>query len=175
MKDVIKAFDEYLATRDLEFAAVVIGGGALIVMDVIDRKTKDIDCLDPDIPEEIKSASVEFARARTDLALWERWLNHDPRDLRRELPEGWRNRLQVIFEGQALKLETLGRGDLLKSKLFAYCDRTEPDRSDLLKLIPTSRELKESIEWVKGRDANAGWPVHVEIAFKSLSRELGYE
>jgi hypothetical protein len=98
MKDVIKAFDEYLATRDLEFAVVVIGGGALIVMDVIDRKTKDIDCLDPDIPEEIKSASVEFARARTDLALW-----------------------------------------------------------------------------VKGRDANAGWPVHVEIAFKSLSRELGYE
>jgi hypothetical protein len=175
MKNVIHAFDEFLAERQLTFAAVVIGGGALTVMDIVDRKTRDIDCLDPDIPSEIRAASVEFACCRKDLALWEKWLNNGPVSLKRDLPDGWRGRLKTIYQGRALTLETLGRADLLKSKLFAYYDRIEPDRSDLLQLKPSVSELDEAIEWVKLRDTNPMWPEHVKIAFLSLRKDLGYE
>ncbi len=56
--------------------------------------------------------------------------------------------------GIALQLDVLGRSDLLKSKFYAYCDRTVPDFEDLKHLIPTIQELLEGIEWVKERDGN---------------------
>lgn len=174
MKEVIQAFDDFLLSKRLTFEAVIIGGGALIILDVIDRKTKDIDCLDPKIPESVVKASMEFARTRQELGLWERWLNNDPLGLKQDLPSGWQDRLQEIYRGKALKFDTLGRSDLLKSKLFAYCDRTEPDRSDLLCLKPTSIELLEAISWVKMRDSHPMWIKHVDVAFSSLGKELGH-
>ncbi|MCG5055450.1 MAG: hypothetical protein KA712_20990 [Myxococcales bacterium] len=47
------------------------------------------------------------------------WLNNGPMQLSDVLPTGWRERVQPIFQGQVLALSTLGRPDLLKSKLFA--------------------------------------------------------
>ncbi len=175
MKEVIRAFDQYLKSESLRFEAVVIGGGALIIMDVVDRKTKDIDCLDPEIPKTIKAASQEFAKKHREFLLDPNWLNNGPASLKRELPKDWQLRLQSLYIGEAMTLKCLGRSDLLKSKLFAYCDRTTPDFEDLLKLKPTQIELEESIEWVKARDANLNWLAHVEVAFLVLSKALNYE
>jgi hypothetical protein len=54
MKDVLKAFDSFLASEGLRFEAVIIGGAALIVLEVVDRQTKDVDCLDPVIDARLK-------------------------------------------------------------------------------------------------------------------------
>jgi len=175
MKEVISAFDAYLAKKSLQFHAVVIGGGALIVMDIIDRKTKDIDCLDPDIPPEIKNASQDFAKEHPEFFLDINWLNNGPETLKRDLPPNWHLRLQNLFQGRAMNLTCLGRDDLIKSKLFAYCDRTSPDFDDLLKMKPTREELSGSIDWVKLRDSNPLWPKHVDRAFAVLRRALKYE
>ncbi len=175
MKNVIIEFDKYLVGRGLSFEAVIIGGAALNILDISSRKTRDVDCLDPEIPEEIKAASKEFAIKRTNLALDINWLNNGPQTLKTDLPKGWRHRLQPLYQGQALHLQALGRDDLLKSKLFAYCDRTTPDFEDLQNLKPTVDELKNSISWVKDRDTNPRWPSHVEKAFAILGKSLGYE
>jgi hypothetical protein len=175
MKKVILAFDAYLSEKSLRFEAVVIGGGALIIMEVVDRKTKDIDCLDPEIPEVIKKASQEFAREKREFLLDDNWLNNGPVSLKRELPEKWQIRLQDLYTGKSIFLKCLGRSDLIKSKLFAYCDRTNPDFQDLLQLKPTPEELDQSIEWVKFRDGNPGWPAHVDKAFIVLKKALKYE
>ncbi len=175
MKDVIIEFDKYLESRSLKFAAIIIGGAALNILDISSRKTKDVDCLDPEIPEEIKTASREFSTKRSDLALDINWLNNGPQTLKTDLPKGWRNRTQPLYHGQALHLHALGRDDLLKSKLFAYCDRTTPDFEDLRNLKPTIDELKNAISWVMERDTNPGWPTHVEKAFMILGKALGYE
>lgn len=175
MKNVIVEFDKYLASQHLKFEAIIIGGAALNILDISSRKTKDVDCLDPDIPEEIKIASKEFATKRPDLALDINWLNSGPQTLKNDLPKNWRNRIQSLYHGQALYLKVLGRDDLIKSKLFAYCDRTTPDFEDLRDLKPTIDELKNSINWIKERDSNPNWPTHVETAFKVLSKALGYE
>lgn len=174
MKDVLRAFDKHLADEGLHFEAVIIGGAALIVMDVVDRQTKDVDCLDPLIDARIKQASVEFAKRHPKFRLQPDWLNNGPSTLKTELPKDWTTRLRSIYRGKALDLSTLGRIDLLRSKLYAYCDR-QTDLDDCIALDPTLAELVECFPWVCARDANPGWPDHVLTSFEILARRRGYD
>jgi hypothetical protein len=99
MKEVVIRFDSYLKDLGLKFEAIIIGGAALNIMDVISRETKDVDFLDPDIPEEIKNASIDFALKNPDLKLAvNNWINNGPKSLTRDLPSGWRNDLQKLKE-----------------------------------------------------------------------------
>lgn len=171
MKEVLKEFDKYLAKNKKSFKATVIGGAALIVMDVITRKTKDIDLIDPEIPQDIKDLSVNFSKDFPEFFLDFNWFNNGPISIVNDLPVGWRNRTQQIFSGESIQLLTLGRLDLLKTKLFAYCDR-ESDFEDCLKLKPTVSELDLCFEWVSQRDANEMWSDHVKENFEVLRDEL---
>lgn len=176
MKEVLISFGRFLEERGLHFEGTIIGGAALLVMGVIDRATQDVDCLDPDIPEPIRAASVDFARTYRGpgAPLQEGWLNNGPRDLRDDLPPGWRERRALICQGSGITLHTLGRSDLLKTKLFAFCDRQQ-DELDCVALAPTVQELLECLPWVIERDANPLWPEHVKRSFHALAEELGYE
>jgi hypothetical protein len=89
------------------------------------------------------------------------------------LPVGWRDRVQRIFEGRALVLSTLGRSDLLKSKLFALCDRGT-DLLDCVGLAPTAEELAERLPWLALQDGNEEWPAHVRATLTDLARRLGH-
>lgn len=175
MKEIIVEFDMYLESIGLTFEAVIIGGAALNILDISSRKTKDVDCLDPQIPREIKEASKQFSIERKKFLLDADWLNNGSVSLKSDLPSGWRLRTRVLYHGKALHLDVLGRSDLLKSKLFAYCDRVTPDFEDLILLKPLSSELYEAIDWVKDRDAHPNWSKHVEKAFFFLRKTLGYE
>ncbi len=174
-KETIGAFDEFLASHRIAFSAVAIGGTALAILGVISRETRDCDILDPEIPENVRKLAEEFAAEQTRVGnlLREDWLNNGPASLIKNLPDGWRNRLIPLFSGKSLKLSTLGRPDLLRTKFFALCDRGT-DRQDCLALKPSVEEIRESIEWVKYQDANPQWPKHVEEALTSLAKELGY-
>jgi len=174
MKEVIIQFDEFLFNKGLRFEATIIGGAALIVMNIVTRVTQDVDCLDPDIPEEIIRASQDFAKANPHLFLVKNWLNNGPIDLKRDLPDGWKLRLQDIFKGKAIHFQTLGRIDLLKSKLFACADR-DLDFSDCVKLNPSKEELLEATPWVKNQDANPLWEKRVDLVFKKISEALKHE
>ena len=174
MKDVIERFDRYLAERQIRFHSIVIGGGALIIMGVISRRTRDIDCLDPIIPESIKQAALDFREANPSLQLWEKWLNNGPISLAVDLPEGWRDRLMPLFEGEAISLQTLGRLDFLVTKLFALCDRQQ-DYDDCIALAPTAQELDQCLAWLYDRDGNPYWPDNVRLSLKNLAKALGYE
>ncbi|MGK5088356.1 DUF6036 family nucleotidyltransferase [Bdellovibrionota bacterium FG-2] len=174
-KESLIEFDQYLAARKLEFEAVVIGGAALALLGVITRETQDCDVLDPNIPHDIAQAAREFSYAVSQRGgdLKANWLNNGPESLKDVLPQGWRSRLEKLYAGKALNLHTLGRSDLLKSKLFAYCDRGE-DLGDCLALKPSRDELRNSLEWVQAQDANPGWPDHVAKRLAKLAEKLGY-
>ena len=174
MKTTIELFDQFLAESGLRFQAVIIGGGALIIMGVINRRTKDIDCLDPIIPNEIKQAAEDFRAAYPDLHLWDKWLNNGPISLTADLTEGWRSRLTALFEGKAITFQTLGRLDLLMTKLFALCDRQQ-DHDDCIALSPTAQELDQCLEWLYDRDGNPFWPDNVRLSLKKLAMDLGYD
>ena len=173
--EIIPEFDAFLAGKGLRLEAVVIGGAALNLLKVIDRGTKDCDVLVPELAAEILEAANEFRGvvAKRNVTLIEGWLNNGPASLAKQLPGGWELRLQEVFVGQAMHLQTLGRPDLLRSKLFALCDRGI-DIEDCLALRPTAAELTELLPWVQYQDANPQWPEHVRRTLDKLARRLGH-
>jgi len=140
--EFIPLFDEYLKKRGLDFEAVVIGGAALALIGVVSRPTRDCDILDPLNPKEILEAASEFAISvrKSGNHLQDDWFNHMPSSLSTLLPKDWPQHPQVAFKGDSLTLYTLGREDLLRTKLFALCDRGT-DLSDCLALKPTLADL----------------------------------
>jgi hypothetical protein len=89
------------------------------------------------------------------------------------IPGGWRRRLCSIFEGTAARLSVLGHADLLKTKLFALCDRGT-DLFDCLALAPDAGELAEAEPWVAEQDALPAWPEQVRTTLADLRRRLGH-
>lgn len=169
--EIIEAFDQFLEKRRLVFHAVVIGGAALNLLGVVSRETRDYDILDPKIPIEILRAAEEFSKSQTMLDL--KWLNNGPDSLKKNLPKEWEKRLESLFKGKAIIFQTLARQDLLKTKLFAYCDR-DTDFNDCIALNPSQKELHEALAWVQFQDANIDWPMHVKKQFQKLAQRLGY-
>jgi hypothetical protein len=171
----ISGFDAFLAERGLSIEAVVIGGAALGLLGVVSRQTRDCDILYPKLPDAIQNAAKEYARIcrnRGDI-LDDDWLNDGPSLLTDVLPAGWKERLQIAFEGKAITLRCLGRLDLLRSKLFALCDRGI-DLSDCVALAPTEAELDEIQPWLEYQDANPDWPAYTRSVLADLRKRLGY-
>ncbi|MEY4549066.1 MAG: hypothetical protein RL685_5261 [Pseudomonadota bacterium] len=175
-RQTLEYFDGFLEARGLRLNAIVVGGSALVLIGIIDRPTRDVDVLHPDLPPQIAEASRAFAleMRQRGVELADTWLNNGPSSLSKVLPDGWRLRAQPAFSGRALVLETLGRTDLLKTKLFALCDRGT-DLADCIAFSPTAEELEEALPWVAQQDANALWPSHVEQTMRDLGRRLGHD
>ncbi len=171
----IERFDRFLVARGLRFEAVVIGGVAMALLGVVSRQTRDCDVLVPQIPPEVGDAASRFATGVREQGepLDDDWLNNGASSLADLLPDGWRGRLQVVFAGTALTFRTLGRTDLLGSKLFALCDRGL-DLQDCISLAPTREELEEILPWLARQDLHPGWPDHVRETVTDLGRRLGH-
>lgn len=174
---MIKVFDQFLHAKGESFSGVIVGAGALVLIGITTRNTKDIDVLDPMLPAHIQELADDFVKVQENFdihGLKPNWLNNGPRSLLDVLPSDWPDRSQKIFSGKALTLFSLGRSDLLKTKLFAYCDRGR-DIDDCIAINPAREELLEALDWVKNQDQNPGWPRHVEASLTSLARKLGYD
>jgi hypothetical protein len=89
------------------------------------------------------------------------------------LPPGWQARLQPVFMGQAIMLHTLGRADLLETKLLALCDRGT-DLVDCIALGTSAAELEEASPWVCEQDAHEQWPAHGRAVFAGLASRLNH-
>lgn len=174
-KQIITRFDAFLAELGLSFEAIIIGGAALGLMGVTSRQTRDCDVLDPPLPRVVHEAALAFAaqlRGQGEI-LDDDWLNDKPSSLVNALPPDWRDRLHLVFSGKAVILRTLGRQELLMSKLFALCDRGL-DLPDCLALAPTPAELDQVLPWLEVQDGNPDWPRHVHETIQHLRRELGH-
>lgn len=174
-RETITRFDSFLNERGLGLEAVVVGGAALGLLGVTDRQTRDVDVLHPDLPGDIVAAATAFAESERASGnhLADDWLNNGPAQLKEVLPGGWEQRLQSAFSGTALTLRALGRADLLKTKLFALCDRGT-DLPDCVALEPTPQELTNAQAWVALQDGNLGWPDHVKRTLDNLRGRLGH-
>ena len=174
-RPTIEAFDLWLDERSIDLEAVVVGGSALALLGIVDRPTRDFDILDPELPEDIVQAAQGFAaKLRGDgVELADDWFNNGPIQLVDVLPEGWQRRTQPVFSGTALRLMTLGRADLLKTKLFALCDRGT-DLNDCIALAPSSAELVDARAWLIEQDASPSWPDHARSVLDDLQERLNH-
>ena len=146
-------------------------------MGFLQRQTVDIDVLYPKIPDKVLKLADDFRiqKAKQDIYLIENWINNGPDKLLLNLPKDWSSRTQPFFKGKSLDLLTLGRPDLLKDKLWGFCDLREQDKPVIFALKPSQGELFEAAQWVKNQEAHPSWPDHVDSKIKELSRGLGYE
>jgi hypothetical protein len=172
---ILAGFDRFLMERGLHLDAIIVGGAALNLLGVISRPTKDCDVLWPHLPEEIAAAASAFAAAmrRQGEPLADDWLNNGPASLVAQLPADWRNHLRLAFVGVALRLHVPGREDLLRSKLFALCDRGI-DLADCIALAPTIGDLAALRPWLDRQDGNPDWPAHVGEVLDDLRTRLGH-
>ncbi|MFH1812139.1 MAG: hypothetical protein ABIJ09_25605, partial [Pseudomonadota bacterium] len=127
----------------------------------------------PEIPHEIAKAAAEFAQKNPELKLEPDWLNGGPPDLAELLPKDWELKLQPAYQGKALDLKSLGRMDLVRTKLKAFCERFPADLDDMKGLKPTAQELAESSKWVKTLDQAPDWSEYVDDQVQMLKLELG--
>ena len=88
-----------------------------------------------------------------------------------DLDDGWEQNTIVVYRGSGLVIRSLGRSDLLFSKLYAMCDRKQ-DIVDLLAMKITHEEIAFLKERVKQMDGNPDWPMWVEICMEELLQEI---
>ena len=179
--ETLQAFDTFLASEGLSFRAVVIGGAALHALGIVTRTTDDVDVLLPQVPPPIADAAARFA-ARPDSAPVDgEWFNSKSYDfvgIPGCLPAGWRTRLRPLLHGKALTLDTLGRADLLCTKLVALVDREE-DFDDCVALAPTADELRDAWPFVEQYEGNEEvravyWVPKAQALYAQLAKALGH-
>ena len=85
--DVLKAYDHFLNERQLRLEAIIVGGSALNLLGYIDRQTRDVDIIKPELSDVLKQASIDFAK--TLPYLQDDWLNNGPALLGDILPVDW--------------------------------------------------------------------------------------
>lgn len=172
IQGVIRELDQALAELGEKRTLVVCGGGALLVADAIDRVTRDIDVIAPELDSVLKGLASSIGKRH---GLEEGWINNGPASLARDLEPGWRDRTEAVYKGMALTLEALGRKDFLASKLFAFCDREEQDLEDILGMAPAWSEIEPLRSWLLDRDGSELWPKRVATRLSLLKRKLGDE
>lgn len=152
-----------LADRALRFEIVVVGGGGLLLLGVIQRPTKDLDALAiveagayhlaRPLPPQLQEAIADTARV---LDLADDWLNPGPTDqLKHELPDGFSQRTTThVFGG--LTIQLAARFDQICLKLYAAADSGPESKHvrDLLALAPDDVEINDAAAWVKQQDAS---------------------
>jgi hypothetical protein len=156
-----------LEDRGFGCEIVVIGGGALLLLGIIYRPTKDLDVLAvlrdgeyttaQPLPKELETAARDVAAA---VGLAPNWLNGGPTaQLQTGLPEGFHTRVETRVY-RTLVVHIAGRLDLIYLKLFAVVDHGGIGKhtDDLRRLAPTRQELLDAAAWVRGQDISPAFP-----------------
>jgi hypothetical protein len=135
-----------LSDRGLHYELVVVGGGSLMLLGLLDRPTKDIDIV----------ALVREGRYQSAEPL--------PKPL-----EGFHNRVETRDYG-GLRLHVAGRLDQIHLKLYAAIDQGPQSKhfADLRLLEPTPEELLLSAQWARTHDPSPAFKNELEAALQEL-------
>lgn len=182
LRDALTTLGALLADRGEAFALVVVGGGALLLDERIERPTRDLDALAIDeggqyhtarpLPAALREAVAEAAQLH---GLAEDWLNPGPTDqLTLGLPEGFQARTRrEVFGG--LRLQIASRVDQIYLKLYAATDHAPGSKhvADLIRLEPTAAELRDAAAWVKDQDGSPEFKSFVDAVVAHVEAARG--
>jgi len=179
-----------LLDRGLTYDLVAIGGGALLLQEIVHRPTEDIDIIAladdgawtyaKPFPKPLEEAIKQVGQALSlplEATADKDWLNPGPAILLRlGLPDGFEERLETRrFGGLILRLAS--RYDFIHLKLWAATStsrssRLQVDMSDLGALEPTRDEWRDAIRWCAKLD---GRPDFFEFHAEPVLRRLGVQ
>ncbi|MBX7148023.1 hypothetical protein K1X76_02970 [bacterium] len=130
MLNAFKALDSKLKTQ----AKLLLGGGGAMVLAYdFPLATHDLDALF--YQSSITEADVEkeIIEVADELGIPKDWLNSHFQTFLYTLPKNYPTRLKTIYEGPHLKVDALGKEDLLILKCFAGRDKDIPHAKALIK------------------------------------------
>ena len=171
LEQALTILGELLADRGESYDIVVIGGGALLLLGLIERPTKDLDVVAridghrwlraAPFPRALNQAVLDVAAA---LDLTDDWLNPGPADLMDfGLPTGFEARAIVRSFG-ALSVRFASKQDQVAFKLYAAADHwPSPSRhlEDLRRLTPSQDALLKAARWCRTHDPSEGFRDHL--------------
>lgn len=177
LEEALELLGEVLEDRGRAANLVVIGGGSLLLLGLIERPTNDLDILAVVEAGEYVSAKPLpgfLLAAVRDVAvatgLPEDWLNAGPASLLDfGLPEGFAERLDTRRFG-GLVLHLASRFDQICFKLYASVDQGPQSKhaSDLKRLGASSDELARAAAWCKTHDPSEGFNEQLGLALDAL-------
>lgn len=175
--EALTALGQLLEERGLHYELLAIGGGALQLLGLITRSTKDIDIvalvedggLTPlaALPGPLQEAVEDTAGV---LRLSRDWLNAGPRALLDlGLPDGSLERAHRRAWG-GLVLHLAARRDQICFKLYAAVDQGPDSKhfDDLRRLEPTVEELRAAATWARSQDPSEGFATELRGALLDL-------
>jgi hypothetical protein len=180
LEQALEALGHLLADRGYYYEGVAIGGGSLLLMNHLDRTTKDLDLVALVDHEKFVTANplpLELLQAIEDvgsaLAIGKEWLNSGPSSLLdMGLPEGFSFRMQSRSYG-GLKIHFAGKFDQICFKLYAAVDQGPQSKhfADLKFLNPTIEELKIAKEWCLTHDNSEIFITELNYAITALGAQ----
>jgi hypothetical protein len=182
LDDALRTLGALLAAREQTASLVLVGGGALVLLGLADRSTKDLDVVarvEAGHLREAEPFSLALQEAIADVALAldlaPDWLNPGPAALLRlGLPDGFQSRAHHRDYG-AVQVWLADRLDQIHLKLYAAADHW-PDRSrhlrDLEGLAPSADELRTAARWCQSHDPSDGFR---DMLLAPVLRYLGVE
>lgn len=178
LEQALAALGQLLESRGHEYRLAAVGGGAMLLLGLLDRPTNDLDVVtqadesgatvsaDPLAPP-LQEAISDVARA---FGLPENWLNPGPAALLDlGLPEGFADRAHIKRYG-ALEIRLADRLDQIHFKLYATVDQGPRSKhfADLRALEPTRDELLSAARWARTHDPSEGFRAGLEAALDAL-------
>ena len=164
---LLSALGEQLALAGEKYDLIVIGGSALLALELVARPTRDIDVVAlageagpieaVPLPQPLIEARNRVAR---DFGLPQDWLNSQAGQdmLRLGLPDGFFKRLTISEYGPGLRVRWASRFDLIHFKLHATVDSGRGKHlADLQALNPTPEELVLAARWTRTHDPSEGF------------------
>jgi len=183
-EEPLAALGQLLAERGQRYELLAIGGGALQLLGLITRPTRDIDivALIDDtrlVPVDALPAPLQLAVEDTAvvLRLPTAWFNAGPRSLIEfGLPDGILRRAHRRRWG-GLTLHIADRRDQIFFKLYAVVDQGPGSKhfEDLRRLEPTGEELRSAAAWARAHDPSEGFRRALLGALRSLGVTYGDE
>lgn len=174
---LLAALGQLLTERGLRYEAFAVGGGALYLLGLITRPTRDIDVVGlvqggrvvavESLPEPLQRAIADTA------ALFQvspDWFNAGPRALMEfGLPDGALRRAHRREWG-GLVLHIADRRDQIAFKLYAAVDQGPRSKhlDDLRQLAPTKKELLDAARWARTHDPSEGFEQELRGALRAF-------
>lgn len=179
LHQALVALGEILSKRGLQFEIVAVGGGALLLLGLITRPTKDLDLIAMvdkgsfisarSLPKPLLQAINEVGIA---FELDKNWINSGPTDLfSMGLPQGFMTRMETQNFG-GLILHLASRFDQICFKLYAAVDQGPQSKhfEDLKLLHPSQDELKVAAKWCSSHDVSKVFATHLSEAINALKK-----
>jgi hypothetical protein len=173
----LTALGQLLKERRLHFEFLAIGGGALQLLGLIVRPTRDIDVVGVVdetgvVPLDRLPAELEHAIADTAAVfhLPATWFNAGPRSLTElGLPDGALRRAHRRVWGGLVR-HLADRRDQIFFKLYAAVDQGPRSKhfEDLQRLGATRDELRAAGEWTRTHDPSEAFATELRRALRDL-------